>query len=145
MFERVDDIGRLLPSFQPYVRKMLAALSERGFKPIVHETYRSPERADMLARKGTGKPKSVHTDCAAVDFRCGEHGWSCHEHECGFFEAYGEIATDLGLYWGGHWTKRDLPHTQAIPATRGAQDKLRALTTMEAKDAFVQARLKALP
>lgn len=147
---KCTDIGALLPSFQPYVRRLVVALEERGFRPVVNETVRTRERAAMLAkdpdgpgpRKPVGIDNSMHCHGAAVDFRCGEHEWDCDDHGCGFYAALGEISTDMGLYWGGHWEKPDRPHVQAIPPTPTAQDKLRSLATCAEKDAFVAARLR---
>jgi hypothetical protein len=139
---RCADINRLLPCFVPVVERLLAALTERRFKPVLFETYRSPERAAMLAKRGTGSARSMHTHGAAVDVICGEHQWSCSANGCEFFAAVGEVAKSLGLTWGGEWRMRDLPHVQCV--TVGQQEALRALATWEAKDAFVKARLKSL-
>jgi hypothetical protein len=151
--ERCNDITRLLPSFIPHVERLLADMRAAGFEPVLHETYRTPERALMLSRdpdgpgprKPVGIGNSLHCHGAAADFICAAHGWNCHKHKCKFYPTLGKVAGDLGLYWGGHWKNPDSPHVQAVPATKPAQDKLRALKTWAEKDAFVKARLKALP
>lgn len=146
--KRCASIDELLPSFRPVVRSILTALAERGFSPVVNETYRSPERAAMLAvdpdgdgpRQAPGVRSSMHTLRAAVDFRCGEHGYDCHEHGCAFFEALGEVAEGHRCTWGGKWHRRDAPHVQAV--TVAEQQMLRELTSQVERDAFVADRLR---
>jgi hypothetical protein len=148
-----NDITQLVPSFITVVERLLADLRKAGLEPVLHETYRTPERALMLSRdpdgdgprKAPGSARSIHCHGAAVDIICGKHKWACAAHGCDFFPALGELATNLGLYWGGYWKNVDSPHVQGIPATGAAQNKLRALKTWAEKDAFVRARLKALP
>ena len=137
------DLSRLLPSFQPLASKLLEALRERGFSPIARGSTRTPEQAAANAQRGTGIRNSLHLYGAALDVICGEHRWACHEHECGFFEALGEVAESLGLTWGGRWHRNgrgpDLPHVQCIAVHD--QGAFRSLATREERDAFVAARL----
>lgn len=136
---KADDVELLLPSFVPVAKRLLQALSERGFDPVSRDTLRTTEEALRNARKGTGIVDSIHCHGAAMDVICGEHGWDCHAHGCEFYAALGEIAEDLGLTWGGRWKRRDLPHVQAIPVRD--QNALRALPTWEQKDEFIKKRL----
>jgi hypothetical protein len=137
---RADDVDLLLPSFRQAVRDLLQALTERGFKPIPRDTLRTAEEALRNAKKGVGIVDSIHCHGAAVDVICDEHGWDCAANGCEFYAALGEIAEAMGLVWGGRWKRRDLPHVQAIEVRD--QNALRALTSWEAKDAFVGKRLQ---
>jgi len=38
------------------------------------------------------------------------------------WEAYGRIADDLGLCWGGHWNQKDGPHVELHPSGLGCRD-----------------------
>lgn len=141
------DIAKLLPCFQTKVRALVEALQARGFKPKVHETWRSPERAAFLRSQGKSKTPtgklSMHCYGVAADLICDDHAWDCAKHRCAFFKALGEEAWKLGLTWGGDWdgdlgTPEDFvdsPHVQAIPIR--LQKKLRALPDDAARDAFV--------
>lgn len=150
MTARTNDITKLLPCFQPVVQLLLEGISKHGFSPILHETYRTPERAAFLAKDPDGNgPKqapgivdSMHCHGAAVDIICGKHNWDCRKHKCRFFEVACEVSTELGLHCGALWRHPDSPHHQAIPATPAMQDKLRGLKTWEEKDVFVRAHLK---
>lgn len=133
------DLSLLLPSVQPVMRRVLQDLRARGFQPIPRGTTRTAAQAAANLQNRRGILDSMHRYRIAVDWVCGEHGWSCAEHHCGFFQAVGQVAESLGLTWGGRWRKVDLPHTQAI-AVRD-QTRFRRLTTDDARDAFVRTRL----
>ena len=134
---REDDVDLLLPSFQPYVTELRRRLVADGYDPCVRDTLRTPKEAANFKRLGTGSDKSVHIDGAAADFVCQLHHWDCDDYDCGFYAAVGRHADALRLFWGGHWRRPDRPHVQALPATRAAQNRLRAFKTWGAKDAYV--------
>ncbi len=140
MSHRADDVGKLLPSFQPVVRELLVRLAALGYEPVPFDTLRTPEEALKNAAKGTGVIDSVHCHGAACDIICGVHGWSCQKHGCDFYNVLGREAHGRGLVWGGSWRRADLPHVQCV--TVREQAELRALATWEEKDAFVRARLQ---
>lgn len=138
-YPRQSALSLLLPSFRVRVEEMLAAMKKRGFEPLVWETLRTPERAEMLSKEGKSKngARSMHVSAdgfsAAVDVICAKRKWEHPE----FFKALGEEARKLGLSWGGDWaTFKDLPHVQAIAVKE--QAAFRALKTALEKDAFVQ-------
>lgn len=139
---KADDVELLLPCFVPVAKRLLVALTERGFSPIPRDTLRTPVEAARNARKGVGIVDSVHCHGAALDVICDLHGWECAANGCEFYAALGEIAEDMGLVWGGRWKRRDMPHCQAIEVKD--QNALRGLKTWAEKDAFVKARLKVL-
>ena len=126
--KRWDDPGLLLPEFRSRVELLLNRLTAAGFEPVLFETYRSPERAAALAKRGTGIALSMHCLAAAADIICRRHKWDCGKNDCQFYEQLGKHAEHVGIYWGGLWKTRDLPHVQAIPvnkqaALRGANDQ----------------------
>ncbi len=134
-------IELLLPAFVPKVLALLDAMREQGFRPRVHETYRSPERCAELqatkkSRNGLG---SMHRYRAAVDIIDDVLLWSNPR----FFVTLGREALKLRLTWGGDWDSNpatdqdfdDRPHIQAIPL--GKQNAFRLLTSDEARNAFL--------
>lgn len=112
---KADDINLLLPSFIPYVAEVLARLKAAGFSPVLFDTLRTPVEALRNAQKGTGSLNSIHMYGAAADVICGEHGWSCAQAKCKFFERVGVEVEALGLVWGGRFSRADKPHFQCVP------------------------------
>lgn len=152
----ISDIDLLVPAFRERLEATLKALRGQGYKPKVHETLRSIERAKALVEQGKSKVRgglSMHCYGVAADVICLNHGWQCRKHHCRFFETYGACAEDNGLTWGGNWDRddragedgeNDLPHTQAIPAKPSRlQDKIRAMNA-DHVDAFVRSYFSGL-
>lgn len=145
---RINDMTLLLPSFRERVEILVDRLSHRGLDPVVWETFRTQERAELLAKYGTSKNGALSMHCygAAADILSRRYKWS----NPSFFRALGQEADRLGLTWGGDWdgdpsTKHsfvDSPHVQAIPVRQ--QNGLRAMP-LELRDRFVAARLPPLP
>jgi hypothetical protein len=137
---RQANLDDLLPSFRALVDTLLERMRSFGHAPVVHETYRTPERAALLSRKGSGSKNSLHCYGAAVDIICDRHTWFCVTSGCRFFDDLGIQAEALGLHWGGRFVSRvDKPHVQAIAVKD--QDAFRRLTP-EQRDAFVRTRLR---
>jgi hypothetical protein len=105
------DPRNLLPGFAAKVELLFGRLRARGYKPLLWEGLRTPARAAMLERKGTGSARSIHCLGAAVDIVDEQRKWGA---SADFWQAIGQEAKALGLTWGGEWRKRDLPHVQAI-------------------------------
>lgn len=94
---------------------------EHGYDMALLEGYRSPERQNMLAAKGTHVTQakawqSYHqyglaADCAFV--RAGKlvisekDAWAQRG-----YELYGQVAEQVGLTWGGRWQMLDLGHVE---------------------------------
>lgn len=122
-----NDHAELLPAFRAAVERLEQALIVAGFRPLLFETYRTPERAAWLVATGKSRAKdgkSMHCLRIAADVICAQHYWACEEHGCGFYTRLGAEARLLGLTWGGDWDgdgvtreqhEHDLPHVQAIP------------------------------
>ena len=126
-----SSLALLLPSYLPKVKELVSTMAKLGFRPRIHETYRSDARCLALqaARKSRNGLGSMHRYRAAVDIIDDVMLWSNPR----FFAALGREAIKLGLTWGGDWdsnpataqTFDDRPHVQAIPL--GRQDAFRAL------------------
>ena len=143
---RQDDINLLLPSVRVKVGYLLGRMEKEGFKPVLRDSWRSPEEASALKARGTGIEDSIHCYRAAADIICYYHGWTCGKKVgCNFFERLGANAEDLGFVWGGRWKRRpDRPHVQAV--TIPLQNTFRALgmepESEGARDAMCAAHFK---
>ena len=120
----LSDTDLLVPAFAERLSASLRALRGQGYQPVVHETLRSFERAEALAKAGRGTPLSMHCYGLAADVVCGDHHWDCRRHHWAFFDTMGACAEDVGLTWGGRWRREDLPHIQAVPVR--LQESVRA-------------------
>lgn len=142
--ERWDDPSTLLEPFRERIIALMGRLKALGHDPILWEAYRSPERAAMLARKGTGIKMSIHCVGAAADIICKTHKWDCQKLGCDFYETYMEQAERCGLYHGGRWKRKDWPHCQGCPATVKAQDELRNEKDHHKREALVRKHLRPM-
>lgn len=120
----LDDLD---PEASARVSRVLAALLSAGWSPLVHETYRSPERQEHLASLGRSRVSKdgAHQERRAVDVVDGAtvaghlnlwgaslDSWGLtpeqveerKAHAEAFFQALGSAARAEGLTWGGGWT-----------------------------------------
>lgn len=132
---RQNDLGLLLPSVQRAVQIVLTRLHERGYDPLVWETYRTRERALELAKKGSGIALSMHELGAAADIVSKSRMWDWPS----FYEALAEEAEKIGLTSGHRWKRVDSVHVQAVPVAH--QSQFRKLKP-EHRDAYVRVFLK---
>ena len=123
------DPKKLLPGFAKRVEQLFRAMRARGYSPMLWEGYRTPERAQELANKGSGIVDSLHIYGAAVDIVDESTAPNYWNGAPGFWTALGEEAERLGLTWGGRFSRRDVVHVQAVPVSQ--QVALRAATTSE--------------
>lgn len=88
-------------TFTGMVAKLITFAQQKGYKLTFGEAYRTPEQAQLNAKKGSGINNSLHTQRLAVDFN--------------LFDANGKYLTatsdykELGEYWeslGGSWGGR---------------------------------------
>jgi hypothetical protein len=119
------DLALLVPAFRVRLLLVLDAMRRDGFKPFVWETYRSPERAAMLAEKGTGNAVSMHTLGLAADVIDAERHWEAPD----FFKALHRHTLAQGLTRVHHGEDWDGPHVQAMPASY--QGRMLAATPAE--------------
>jgi len=125
------DTTALIPTFASRVKVLFNRMKARGFKPILWEAYRTPERAIKMAELGKGVQNSMHLYGAAVDIIDAKTMWD----DPAFFRALGEEAERLGLTWGGRFSKPDGPHVQAIPPA--SQTRLTRMSPSE-REVFVR-------
>lgn len=124
------DPTKLLPPFAAKVEELFRAIRARpqGFDPFLWEGFRSFERAERLAKRGTGIVKSMHCYGAAVDIvDSDDTPWAAPD---GFWEAVEEeaIALKLHVLYGKDGKRRDRPHVQAVPQAPHIQDAFREMT-----------------
>lgn len=103
------DPSLLVPAFADQLEKLFSAMRDLGFDPVLHEGYRSPARAKVLAATGAGIVDSMHIYGGAADIVSASSGWS----DPAFFKALGREAKKLGMTWGGDF--KDGTHVQAMP------------------------------
>lgn len=145
------DLDKLDPTFRAKVDILLERMIAAGWKPLVWETYRSPERGAELQKRGVSKngALSMHTLCLAVDIVDGdrynvtknkdvpESYWVAPAK---FWADLEDFAIDLGLTrifkqgtkhvaGDGDSESWDKPHVQAIAISE--QNKVRAMTPAE--------------
>jgi hypothetical protein len=92
----------------------------QGLSAELFEGYRSPERQDFLYAAGRTRPgrivtgvsagQSVHQYGRAADyaFKDEDDNWSWQ----GPWDQFGLCVRQVGLEWGGDWTRRDFVHVQ---------------------------------
>lgn len=117
------DWARLQPQFRQRLLTLLDIARERhGYEVVLLEGYRSPARQTQLAALGpattlAGPQRSRHQAGLAADLAFVRDGrLQLSERDPWTLQAYrhlGEIATALGLQWGGDWNSlRDLGHVE---------------------------------
>lgn len=134
------DLSKLHPAFRRKVEQLISAMQSDGYRPLVWESYRSPERAAELQADGSGKAKSQHSLGLAVDIVDAVKRWDAG---AGFWASLHKHALALGLSRVKHrdvngnlsWDK---PHVQALPGTMDA--RLFKLAGVD-RDALVSKRL----
>lgn len=132
----IRDMALLLPAFRARVESVLAAMRAQGFDPLVWETYRSPERAAVLARQGTGITRSIHCYGLAVDVVSESKLWSAGPR---FWLALRTAAEAHGLVSGAAWRRVDLPHIQGVPV------RLQELVRSQTQDENIALAGRLLP
>lgn len=94
---------------------------KHGYKMVLLEGYRSPERQNMLAAMGSNVTnskafQSYHQYGLAADSAFIRDGklvisekdpWAMRG-----YELYGEVAESMGMTWGGRWKMMDLGHVE---------------------------------
>lgn len=109
----IKDLHILHPAFRNKVALLLYEAKKQGIELEVVETYRSPERQNMVKEKGFSMlhgGKSKHQHYLAVDVVPVKYGWYMW-HDKELWEKVGKIGENQGLIWGGRWQRfRDYPH-----------------------------------
>ena len=103
-----------------YMRDEWARRHPDAPKPFLTATYRAPVEQSELVRQGRSRAlpgQSLHNFMPALAFdvaflRDGAVTWEFHH-----YQAWGELAEEVGLEWGGRWKGLvDGPHVQ-LPVT----------------------------
>lgn len=114
------DITKLNPVFRLLVETLITRCQFGQWKAFVTEGYRSPERQNWLYQQGRTRPGSIvtyakagesdHNYGLAVDIAF-KNWYGKVSYDPGLFSQAATIAKDLGLSWGGDWSKfQDMPH-----------------------------------
>lgn len=121
------DWSKLNPAFAQEVLRLVAKLKQRGFPMTLLEGYRSVERQNLLAGKGSHVTQakggeSKHQYGLAVDLAPVRDGkvvisekdaWAMQA-----YQALGEEAAAAGLTWGGKWSFKDYGHVERAGSLR---------------------------
>lgn len=126
-----SDLSHLAPHFRRKIEQLLKLMRDYGFRPIVWETYRTPERAKALTPKLKGA--SMHTLGLAVDIVDEDLLWDATP---AFRQALQRTAESLGLTSGATFSDPDDWHVQGVPLK--LQAKVRAMPTLAQRDALLQ-------
>jgi peptidoglycan L-alanyl-D-glutamate endopeptidase CwlK len=109
-------------AFSQRLLRVYQLMKERyGYDMVLIEGYRSPERQNELAGMGSHVTRaaayqSYHQYGLAADSAFIKDGrlvisekdpWAMQG-----YRLFGELATEFGLTWGGHWTFRDFGHVE---------------------------------
>jgi hypothetical protein len=134
---REDSLEYLVPSFRRKVEELLRLMEDEGLRPVVWETYRSPERVKETVSRGTGTLESIHPLGLAVDILEREKRWNA---PAAFWESLHRNALKLGLTrvkkkQANGKVAWDLPHVQAIPWSLTKQ--YQAAKTIAAREAML--------
>ena len=110
------------PLLKAKLESIYAQLKREGFDVRLVEGHRSEARQAELLADGQGATqvgpgRSCHNYGLAADSAVFKHGratWDLNDEWVRRgYERYGELATQAGLRWGGHWaTFKDLPHVE---------------------------------
>lgn len=122
---------RIAPDFRQRILAIYRVMREQyGYRMVLVEGYRSPERQAELARAGkatnAGAGQSCHQYGLAIDsalFRDGKLQWDMEDPwtRRGYF-LYGELAAQAGLEWGGNWRSlKDYVHLELKAECRRAR------------------------
>lgn len=109
----VRELHILHPTFRNRVVMLIHECRKQGIELMVVETYRSPERQDVMKRRklsGLSGGYSKHQHYLAVDvvpIVNGKTTW----HNKYLWKRIGQIGESQGLRWGGRWKSlRDYCH-----------------------------------
>lgn len=103
-------IGEQQRRFTLLVAKLIEHAYAEGYQLTFGEAFRTPEQAELNARRGTGIRNSLHTKRLAIDlnlFRDGRYLTSTEDHR-----PLGEYweSLDPDCAWGGRFSRPDGNH-----------------------------------
>lgn len=109
----ISDLSILHPTFRNKVVKLLYECKKQGIELKIVETYRTPERQNLLKSQGYSMlsgGRSKHQHKIAVDVVPVVNGIMIWD-DLKLWKKIGKIGKKQGLIWGGDWKRfRDYPH-----------------------------------
>lgn len=87
--------------FTQMIGEFIAKAYPMGYQLTFGEAYRTPEQAELNAKKGIGIKNSLHTIRLAVDFNVFKNGYWLKEGK--EFEDLGKVWESMGGSWGGRF------------------------------------------
>jgi hypothetical protein len=94
--------------FSIMIAKMIVWAYEHDYTITLGEAYRTPEQAELNAKKGIGIANSLHTLRLAMDLNVFRHGiWLTHSMD---LAELGLEWERMGGTWGGRFKKPDGNH-----------------------------------
>ncbi len=122
-FQSADrDWQKLDAGFVQQVLQVIAGMKTYGYELVLLEGYRSPERQDKLAERGTSVTRasayqSKHQYGLAADMAFLKNGkLVISETDSWAMDGYqhlGVLAKQAGLVWGGGWSFQDYGHIES--------------------------------
>jgi len=96
--------------FAVNVAKLILRINEAGYSCTLGEAWRTPEMAEIYAKRGTGIKRSLHCDRLAIDLNLFKDGVYLPQSEA--HKPFGEFWCSLNAMnrWGGDFTKPDGNH-----------------------------------
>ena len=94
--------------FARMVAELIQHATSLGYEVTFGEAYRTPEQADLNAKKGSGIRNSLHTMRLAIDLNLYKNGvWMTKSED---HKQLGLFWEGLGGSWGGRFKKPDGNH-----------------------------------
>lgn len=124
------DFSKLHPELQEKATKLVSLCAENGIAIKFSECVRTKEEQDALYAKGRTAPGNIVTNAKGYTYSS-QHQWGvavdfyldmdidgdgnkvddAFNNTTALFDKVGALASQVGLYWGGNWTKfKDRPH-----------------------------------
>lgn len=94
--------------FTVMIANLILWADKQGYKLTFGEAYRTPEQAELNARKGSGIRNSLHTQRLAMDFNLFINGEYKTDSES--YRPLGEYWESIGGSWGGRFSRPDGNH-----------------------------------
>ncbi|MEH0833310.1 M15 family metallopeptidase [Pectobacterium cacticida] len=90
--------------FTQMIARLIDWAGKHGYQLTFGEAYRTPERAKLNAKRGSGIANSLHTQRLAVDFNLFINGQ--YQTQTDAYLPLGEYWESLGGSWGGRFKSR---------------------------------------
>jgi hypothetical protein len=116
------DLSELASYMLPLAQQLLDKATAAGLDPVVIDTGRTPAQQEQKIAQGVSwvtyskhepQPPEMKSEALDVCPRAllTEKNWAPGSP---LWQQLGEIGKELGLRWGGDWTKKDFSHFEYI-------------------------------